>query len=54
MNIQTTQGIIPSGTVSGNQWEIRVSDNNCLSFKRTDWKKAVDVPLTTIRSFVRA
>jgi hypothetical protein len=54
-NIQTPAGLLPSGTVAGNQWEIYLSEvPGCLSFKRFDWKESVEVSLGAegVRAFV--
>lgn len=53
-NIQTPVGLLPSGTIAGDNWEMFVTDNGCISFKRNDWKKAVQVPITRLRAYVLA
>lgn len=54
-NIQTSAGIIPSGVVSGSNWEMyTVPSLFSISFKRSDWKKPVCIPVTRLRAFVLA
>jgi hypothetical protein len=53
-HIQTPVGLLPSGTIAGDNWEMFVADHGCISFKRSDWKKAVLVPITRLRAFVLA
>jgi hypothetical protein len=53
LNIQTTQGIIPAGVVSGNNWEMWVAPQLVsIAFKRVDWSKPVYIPISNLRSFV--